>query len=98
MGNNNEVKGEKESQWWSKISIKEGAIIVSAIGFFYLTIVGGVESLNKTVAEMKELMKEDREENKVILNQIRLSQSKTEVEVEVLKTKVSQLENQLRSK
>jgi len=96
MGGNNEVKGEKDTQWWSKVSIKEWAVIVSAIGFFYLTIVGGVESLNKTVAEMKELMKEERDENKVILNQIRISQSKTEVEVEVLKTKVSQIESQIK--
>lgn len=92
MGNNNDVKGEKDVQWWSKVSIKEWAVIVGAIGFFYLTIVGGVESLNKSVDEIKTSIKEDRAENKTIINDIRLNQDKMRVELEILKTKFDQLE------
>lgn len=92
MGGNNEVKGEKDVQWWSKVSIKEWAVIVGAIGFFYLTIVGGVETLNKNVEEIKQSIKEDRVENKTIINEIRLNQDKMRVELEILKTKFDQLE------
>ena len=93
MGNNNENQRE-ESQWWSKVSIKEWVVIVGAIGFFYLTIVGGVESLNKTVERIEQTIKEDRSENKTIIQEIRLNQDKTKTEIEVLKIKVEQLERQ----
>lgn len=94
MGDNTQNKGES-TQWWSKVSIKEWAVIIGAIGFFYLTIVGGVETLNKNVAEIKTGLKEDKAENKVILNEIRINQEKTKIDVEVLKNEVQMLKNRL---
>lgn len=91
MGDNNENKGDS-IQWWTKVKIQEWVVIVGAIGFFYLTIVGGVETLNKNVAEIKESIKEDRAENKTIINEIRLNQDKMRVELEILKTKFEQLD------
>lgn len=90
MGDNNENKGDA-IQWWSKVKIQEWGIIIGAIGFFYLTIVGGVETLNKNVVEIKESIKEDRAENKTIINEIRLNQDKMRIELEILKTKFEQL-------
>lgn len=91
MGNNNEDQ-RNSTQWWSKVSIKEWAVIIGAIGFFYLTIVGGVESLNKSVDEIKSTLKEDRAENKTIIQEIRINQDKMRLELEVLKTKFDQLD------
>lgn len=95
MADNSNNNGAQNAQWWSKVTLKEWSIIVGAIGFFYLTIVGGVESLKSSVTEIKATLKEDRLENRVILDKIRLDLDKVKTEVEILKIKVESNERKV---
>ena len=66
MADSNNSNRENAPNWWTKVSLKEWAVIIGGIGFFYLNIVGGVETLKTSFTELKVEIKE----LKTALNQV----------------------------
>lgn len=87
VDNNNDNK--QDSQWWSKISLKEWALIIGGIGFFYLNIVGGVETLKTSLNEIKIEIKE----YKALMHEMIINQTKLSEKVYSMDDRIKKLEN-----
>lgn len=73
--NNNNTQNDNKS-WIAKVSIKEWGMIIAGVGFFYLNIVGGVETLKTSFTELKDEIKE----LKTALNQVIISNTQLRAE------------------
>lgn len=74
--NNNNRQNESHVNWWAKVSLKEWGLVVAGVGFFYLNIVGGVETLKTSVTELKDEIKD----LKSVLSQVVISNTQLRAE------------------
>lgn len=89
MVNNNDNDRKDATQWWSKVSLKEWAVIIGGIGFFYLNIVGGMESVKTSLNEIKLEIKE----YKGLMHELIINQTKISEKVNSIDDRVKKLEN-----
>lgn len=79
------------TQWYLKGSLKDWAIIIGAVGFFYLNIAGNnafQKTISNDLGDIKNNMKEMQSESKISEKEKELRINKLELEIEILKKTV----------
>lgn len=73
MADNN--NNSSSPQWWSKVPIRDLAVLIGGVGFFYLNVVGAVETLKIALNEIKiEIKENNRVTQEVVIHQTKLSE------------------------
>lgn len=84
-----------QTPWYLKGGLKDWAIIVGAIGFFYLNVVGSnaaqqarQETISSDLGEIKMVIKDQAKESKITIKELEMRMTQYELKLELLRQEV----------